>query len=238
MEDLIWAFVRPKRPQDRQMAYAQSMWICQYIEQRWGHETTLKMMDLYKQGRSETEVFQTALGMNTTQFSKDFFAWTEKQVAGWGFDPETTKKCDAMVKNAEALQAAGKLAEAAAAWEEIVKLRPMSEYPRQRLAGLYLAKEIYNPQKSLEQLLFMEPLELNDVRFTKRIARLYVELNDIKKAEQFAAKAIYVNPYDDDAHELLLSIYEKTGNQPGIEREKRTIPELKDWLKQRKAGQQ
>ncbi len=37
IDELTWAFVRPKRPIDRQLAYAQSSWICQYIEQTYGH---------------------------------------------------------------------------------------------------------------------------------------------------------------------------------------------------------
>src|SRR5205814_8505784 len=33
MDNLTWGFVRPKKPSDRQLAYAQSYWICQYIEE-------------------------------------------------------------------------------------------------------------------------------------------------------------------------------------------------------------
>ncbi len=32
IDELTWAFVRPRRPIDRQLAYAQSSWICQYVE--------------------------------------------------------------------------------------------------------------------------------------------------------------------------------------------------------------
>ena len=33
MDKLTWAFVRPRKPIDRQLAYAQSFWICTYIEE-------------------------------------------------------------------------------------------------------------------------------------------------------------------------------------------------------------
>ena len=35
-------------PIDRQLAYAQSFWICTYIEQKYGHDAILKMLDLYR----------------------------------------------------------------------------------------------------------------------------------------------------------------------------------------------
>ena len=34
MEKLTWAFVRPRKPMDRQLAYAESLWICNYLEQK------------------------------------------------------------------------------------------------------------------------------------------------------------------------------------------------------------
>lgn len=234
IEDLTWAFVRPKRPQDRPLGYAESLWICQYIEQRWNHETILKMMDLYKQGLSETDVFQQALGMDTKQFFKDFFAWTEKQVATWGYDTETTKKYDELSKKAEELTKDRNYAKAIEAWEETRKLRPMDALPLQRLAGLYLAAPTYNPTKSLEYLDRLDQASLKDDRPAKRIAGLYLKLNDIKKAQQYATEAIYIDPYDDGAHELLLEIYEKTGDKAGIEREKRVLPELREWIKRYK----
>src|SRR5678815_1518668 len=42
MEDLTWGFVRPKKPSDRQQAYAQSFWVCKYIDEKYGHDAILK----------------------------------------------------------------------------------------------------------------------------------------------------------------------------------------------------
>ena len=41
LENLTWAFVRPRQPSDRQLAYAESFWICTYIEQKYGHDAIL-----------------------------------------------------------------------------------------------------------------------------------------------------------------------------------------------------
>jgi len=38
-----------KRPVDRQLAYAESFWICTYVEETYGHDAILKMLDLMRQ---------------------------------------------------------------------------------------------------------------------------------------------------------------------------------------------
>ncbi len=103
MEALTWAFVRPKRPQDRALAYAESYWVCTYIEEKWGHSSILKMMDAFRAGKTQEQVFQELLGVTPDAFSKEFFAWTEKQIAGWGYDDASTKKYNELVKKAEDL---------------------------------------------------------------------------------------------------------------------------------------
>jgi hypothetical protein len=49
------------------------------------------------------------------------------------------------------------------------------------------------------------------------------------KAKQYAMQAVYIDPYDLRAHELLAEIYEKAGDEKGLERERRVIPVLKEW---------
>ncbi len=48
-------------------------------------------------------------------------------------------------------------------------------------------------------------------------------LNDAAKS---ALDAVYTDPYDLSAHELLAEIDEKNNNAPGLEREKRVIEEI------------
>jgi tetratricopeptide (TPR) repeat protein len=232
MDDLTWAFVRPRRPQDRSLAYAQSYWICQYIQEKWGTDTILKMMSEFKKARPQDEVFPELLGLSTSAFSTGFFAWAGKQVAGWGYDPQTTARYDDLVKKAETMTAARNYRDALAAWEQILKLRPMDALPHQRLAGLYLSREINDTRKAMEHLIRLDQGSLKDNRFAKRIARLCVSAGDLPKAEQYAMEAVYIDPYDPAAHELLLSVYEKTGNSAGIDREKRVMPVLAEWIKQ------
>ena len=232
MDALTWGFVRPKKPTDRSLAYAQSFWICRYIDETYGHDAVLKMMEAFKRGGSEEEVFQKVLGKGRSEFTSDFFAWAEREVSTWGYDEESSKKYAELREKGEGLIKSRQYEEALNVWLEIAQLRPVDALPHQRLAGLYLAKEINQPEKAIERLKLLHAVELHDNRYAKRIARICRDTNRLDDAAKFGLEAVYIEPYDLDAHKLLAEIYEKSGNAPGLERERRVIPMLEQWLEQ------
>ncbi len=234
LDNLTWGFVRPKKPVDRQLAYAQSFWICKYVQETWGHEAILKMLDEFRNAGRMEVVFPKITGKSIPQFEKDFQAWCEKQVDTWGYDEETSKKVEELSKKAEDLIKEKQFPEAIAAWEEIHKLRPVDALPHKRLAGLYLLKSVNKPDKAIEHLIALDQVELKDNRYAKRVARIYRDTNQTDKAKQFALEAVYIDPYDTNAHEMLAEMCEKTSDAAGAEREKRVIGELKKWTEARK----
>jgi tetratricopeptide (TPR) repeat protein len=231
MDNLTWGFVRPKKPSDRQLAYAQSFWICQYIEKTFGHDKMLAMLEEFRKGKEQADVFPEILGVSLTEFQTNFFAWTEKEVSTWGYDKATTEKYNQLVKEAESLVRARQYPQALKLWLQIVKLRPMDALPHQRLAGLYLTKAINQPEKAVEHLERLHKVELHDNRYAKRIARIERDLGHMDLAIKYALQGVYVDPYDSDAHELLQELYEKTNNTEGAQREKKTLAILDEWSK-------
>jgi tetratricopeptide (TPR) repeat protein len=227
MENLTWGFVRPKRPIDRQLAYAESFWICQYIEENWGHESVLKMLAEFKKGREQREVFPEILGKSLSDFQTDFFAWTQKQVDGWGYDEDTTETYNELKEQGEDLIKQRKYKEAVDVWQKIVALRPVDALPHTRLAGLYLRPEVDDPEKAAHELLELHQRSLHDNRYAKRIAQIYRDSGKIEEATRFALESVYIDPYDTTAHELLAGFYEKSGNAAGLERERKAIEVLK-----------
>src|SRR5207237_4762650 len=127
MNDLTWGFVRPKKPSDRQLAYAQSFWICQYINEKYGHDAILKMLAEFKLGKSEAETFKKVLDIELPSFEQEFYKWTEKQIATWGYDEETTKKVDGLKEKGEELIESKQYDEALKVWQQVAKLRPMDQ---------------------------------------------------------------------------------------------------------------
>ena len=227
IEDLTWAFVRPRHPSDRQLAYAESYWICTYVDKTYGREKILAMLEQFRLGRSPEETFVKVLGKSTSQFQDEFFAWCGKQVESWGYDEKTSAKVKDLNKRGEDLIKAGAWAEALPVWEEINKLRPMDQLPHMRLSSIYL--KLKRTDDAVKHLEALDAVELKDNRYAKGIARIYRDAGEPDKAVKYAKQAVYVDPYDDAAHELLASLYEKTGNETGLSREKRVLNVLSEW---------
>jgi tetratricopeptide (TPR) repeat protein len=234
MDALTWAFIRPQRPSDRQLAYAESFWVCTYITQTYGHDAILKMLDEFKAGGLQEDVFPKILGRSQTQFFQEFSQWCARQVAGWGYDEETQKKYDDLREQGEELIKAKQYKEALPIWEQIAKLRPVDQLPHQRLAGLYLAGPEPQPEKAIEHLKILHQVDIKDDRFAKRIARLYRDMGKLDDAKKWGLAAVYVDPYDMDAHQLLSELCEKDGDDAGLAREQRVIPLLKQWVEETK----
>jgi predicted Zn-dependent protease len=229
LDKLTWAFVRPRRPIDRQLAYAESFWICKYVEQIYGHDAILRMLDDCRNAMPQEQFFPKETGRSMDQFQSDFFGWCDKQIASWGYDADTSKKYADLREDAEGLLKERNYAESAKKWEQIAVIRPVDALPHQRLAGLYLSKELHDPEKAIEQLAILEKVELKDNRYAKRIARLYRDEEKWSDEAKYALTAVYIDPYDASAHELLAGAYEKTGDQKGLERENRVLDTLAKW---------
>jgi tetratricopeptide (TPR) repeat protein len=228
-ESLTWAFVRPRRPIDRQLAYAESSWICQYIEETYGHDAILRMLDQFRLGHTQDEVFQIALNKSESQFFTEFSKWCRVQVSGWGYDEATSKKYDQLRAEGEKLIRDHEYAKAVPVFEEIAKIRPMDVLPHQRLAGLYMNADVNQPEKAAEQLDILARVELMNNMYAKGAARIYRNIDELEKAHVRALQAVYIAPYDADAHRLLADIDEKMGNLTELQREERVLQELSDW---------
>jgi tetratricopeptide (TPR) repeat protein len=221
LNQITWGFIRPKRPIDRQLAYAESFWICQYIEGKWGHESILKMLAEFRLGKEQPEVFQTVLGQSESEFEKGFFAWCHDQVATWGYDEDSTKRYDELRKEGEDLIHAREYDKAVDAWKQIEKLRPVDQLPHTRLAGLYL--HLRQWPAAIEELKQLHLRSLHDNTYAKRIARIYRDIGQQDQAINYAMQSVYIDPYDSDAHELLADLDDKAGNTAGAKKERHVL---------------
>ncbi|MEM8836140.1 MAG: hypothetical protein AAGD00_10000 [Planctomycetota bacterium] len=78
------AFVRPERPQDRSLAYAQGHWMYEFIVERWGLEAPQRLMDAYAAGERELAAFERILGLGREGFREAFLDWARADAATWG----------------------------------------------------------------------------------------------------------------------------------------------------------
>jgi tetratricopeptide (TPR) repeat protein len=117
LETIDWGFMRPKRPTDRTLAYAQSQWMIEYIIAQWGFERVLEALAAFREGKTQEQVFEVVLGVPTEEFSRDFVGWARGQASAWGLplDPlpprdelehaleKATKEAEPYARLAEAL---------------------------------------------------------------------------------------------------------------------------------------
>jgi len=88
LDEIKWAFVRPKQPGDRGKAYAQSHWMVQYMIERFGESSLIRLLERYFQGQREQQAIPNALGISREQFFDDFKVWAGEQIESWGLAPQ------------------------------------------------------------------------------------------------------------------------------------------------------
>lgn len=84
LDSIDWGFIRPRRPDDRQLAYAQSEWMVQYIVSRWGYRAIEDLIEAFGRGLRQTQAFDEVLEISPPQFSQAFEKWAREQASPWG----------------------------------------------------------------------------------------------------------------------------------------------------------
>lgn len=88
LDEINWAFVRPRKPTDRSMAYAQGAWMVEFMNERWGEQALVDLLDHYFDGKPESEAMRSVLGISRSAFHEAFLAWARDDARGWGLFPE------------------------------------------------------------------------------------------------------------------------------------------------------
>jgi cellulose synthase operon protein C len=209
LDQLTWGFVRPRRPFDRTLAYAQSFLFCQYFIETYGRPKMLDLLNRFRDGQSEAQAYLATTGLTRQALHAAFTAHAKALVVTWGYDKISTETYTHLREQAEQAIADRRLPDALDLWLRIAALRPLDPLPHQRLAGLYLAPELLDRPKAAEHLKALHAVELKDNRYARRLARLYLDDNNPAEALRFARDAIYINFTDTAAHQLLLEAARK-----------------------------
>ncbi len=88
LEEIKWAFVRPKRPEDRPLAYAEAHWMVEYMNERYGESALVRLLGYYFEGIREQTAMREALGISRERFHEEFLAWAGVQLRAWGMLPQ------------------------------------------------------------------------------------------------------------------------------------------------------
>ena len=84
LDTINLGFVRPEKPTDRSLAYAQGHWMYEFMIERFGNRAPLELMDRYAAGATEDAAFNDILKTSRDAFLADFKVWAGEQLILWG----------------------------------------------------------------------------------------------------------------------------------------------------------
>lgn len=223
VEEMDWGFIRPRRGGDRSLAYAQAEWTSEFIIERHGYGAILRMLEGFRDGLLQAEVFGTVLGTTEEQFNADFAAWASEQIGRWGFDPaplpplnqarrhaaERADDAEAQAAYARALYYEGRIDEAARAARKAVELDGREKTALGVLASLAMAQGRHD-----EAVRFAERLAEADPQSKlapRVLAEVYLQRRQFAAALQQLEELKRRLPLDPWAYEQLAQLYRQLG---------------------------
>jgi len=84
LDSINIAFVRPKKPIDRNLAYAQGAWMFEFLIDRFGPQAPRDIMDASTTGRTAPEAFEQVLGLSQSEFMDSFMQWAQEDLRSRG----------------------------------------------------------------------------------------------------------------------------------------------------------
>jgi len=234
VQSINWGFMRPRKPTDRTLAYAQSEMMCQYIVERFSFDTLNKMLGWFREGMTNDVVFRSKLGIEPEEFDRDLQQWIRKHVETLGFDLTPPEDAGALKgeieEKGETASRLGRLAralwdegageEAMSTAEKALKLQENDKNAltvRAQVLGALLEERMDDEQRRdyEDQLLpILERLDKVDPEtwtVPKLSARVALARKEWDKAEEFLRRLQRVCPHDSESWQGLAGIYLERG---------------------------
>jgi tetratricopeptide (TPR) repeat protein len=102
LDDLNSWFTRPKTMDQKQWAYAQARLTVEYIYDKWGRETIVKMLKMYADNKPTADVIKECLSITQVEFEKKIYDYcmgiAEKIPLGPKFLPDDKEKIEKLLK--------------------------------------------------------------------------------------------------------------------------------------------
>jgi tetratricopeptide (TPR) repeat protein len=229
LKSINWAFVRPKSPTDRPLAYAQANWMYDYITATFGHDAILAILDQFAKTNDSAVVIQTVTNQNEATFMQGFKQWAHEQVQSWGLGKHDGDEAlaplfkafaqgiqppegvlatlikehpdhpDVLRLIAEQAVQAGDPAKARAAVLRYAQARPVDPWPNVQMVKL--AQELDHKDELIGALTALDSNEQTTGQWAFQLARLYSKEKQWPEALASSLRAIQREPYNADYRE-------------------------------------
>jgi tetratricopeptide (TPR) repeat protein len=220
--ELERGFVRPTYNGQVIVSYFQAGRICNYIEEKWGHDKLLQILKEFS-GPVPTEVVvKKVLGIESSEFDKQFLAWIEKEFRPLADGLEAwMKKLATLNKDAGGKDWDKVIAEGPALRDQYPDfVEPGSPY--EALASAYDGKG--NRKAAIAELKRYSDTGGRMPDILKKLATWQAEAGDKKAASITLDRINLISPVlDEETHNRLAGLWFDQANYPGAIREYRAV---------------
>ncbi len=234
LQTVDWGFARPRRPDDRTLAYAQSEWMVEYIIERWKYDAVLDLLTAFRDGLSQKAAFEKVLSLAPEAFDSDFRAWAAKEAAKWGLpvgevpNPEELQK--KLKESPDDPELLGKMAQAYLLDSDVKRARQMARRALKRdkkqplalevMCHLLVAKSLAEEKEAdrrefmdeatpfIQRLLTVAPENPTAIKYIAYVEQSEEQWTEaIKRFKQYQERI----PEDPDSYRRLAAIYLRRG---------------------------
>ena len=212
-----WAFVRPKKPQDRQLAYGQAEWMLEYLTETFGHSAVVQMLREFRQGATTEQAIASVTAAPADQFMPRFKAWAVAQISQWGLQkssigaPGDDEQLEALLaKHPDdpgllriAAERALKADDPEAARTAVMRYstaRPVDPWSHRVLAELSVATG--RTDEAIASLEHLDRQEQNTGKWAHQLAVAYRGSGRLDLAAVTIQRALFREPYNGTYREL------------------------------------
>ncbi|HLF83084.1 MAG TPA: tetratricopeptide repeat protein [Blastocatellia bacterium] len=235
INDLDATFTRPKRPDGVPLAYFQASQVCEFVDEKFGFDSILKMLALYKENAKTPDVLQRVLKLTPADFDRAFNDYIKAKTSAWveaigsgpvhapGGQPPSKDALLALLKGKPndyfAHLRLGTLYKSEDAERAIEHLRRAAElFPYYAGQGnpYALLAEIYESRgQKTEAAATLEAFvryNETDAAVLAKLATLRLGMGDRKGAVEALKQSFYIQPFDASLHKLAGGVYLELGN--------------------------
>lgn len=230
LQAINWAFIRPKEPSDRSLAYAQANWMYDYITATFGHDAILKILDQFAKTNDSQVVIQTVTGQDENTFMQGFKRWANEQIQDWGLgEQDGDDSLEPLLKafaqgiappaqlltklvtdypdhpevlklHAQVLMTEDDPKQARAAVLAYAQARPVDPWPHVQMVKL--AQKLDHQDELIGALTALDHNEQSTGQWAFELAKLYGKDKKWNEAMAAAKRAVMREPYNADYREL------------------------------------
>ena len=80
LDTINLGFIRPKEPDDRQLAYCQAQLYARYMLKRFGADALIKMLDAYRRGLTTDRAIAACFGVEKADFEEEYLTYLDEVV--------------------------------------------------------------------------------------------------------------------------------------------------------------